>query len=48
VFADYEVAADGKRFVMFPKPTDTGAPAGGMLTIVSNWFDELARTMQKR
>jgi Tol biopolymer transport system component len=41
VFADFEPAADGSRFVMFPKAPDKQAVIGGVLTLVTNWFGDL-------
>ncbi len=39
--SDYDVTGDGQRFVMFPDPgQDTQT---GMVTLVTNWFDELKR-----
>ena len=39
---DYNVTADGMRFVMFP---DAGSPGGtkgrSLLTLVTRWFDQL-------
>jgi hypothetical protein len=46
-FADFDVAPDGSRFVMFPKvsaPTDRNR---GMVTLVSNWFEDLSRMASK-
>jgi Tol biopolymer transport system component len=41
VFADFEPAADGSRFVMFPKAADTQTIVGAVLTLVTNWFGDL-------
>ena len=43
-FADYDVSADGKRFVMFPKGDEGVAAEAGLVTLVSGWFDEVTRT----
>jgi serine/threonine-protein kinase len=43
VFSDYDVSADGQRFVMFPKPPELLSAATGIVTIVTNWFDDLRR-----
>ena len=48
VFADYDVAPDGSRVVMFPKPTEIKKFTTGMVTIVSNWFDDLTRATSPR
>ena len=40
-FADYDVTADGKRFVMFPKGDEGVAAEAGLVTLVSGWFDEV-------
>lgn len=42
-FADYDVSADGQRFVMFPS-TDAESTNRGIVTLVTPWFDELTRT----
>jgi serine/threonine-protein kinase len=40
-FADYDVARDGKRFVMFPD-TDAGTKGDHQhLTLVTHWFDQI-------
>lgn len=46
VFSDYDVSADGQRFVMFPKPPELLSAATGMVTMVTNWFDDLRRATQ--
>lgn len=43
-FADYDVSADGRRFVMFSKAGDNSAERAGIVTLVAPWFDELTRT----
>ena len=45
-FADYDVSADGQRFVMFPS-TDAESTNRGVVTLVTQWFDELTRTFAK-
>ena len=47
IFGDFDVSADGSRFVMFPKPVDSGASMR-LITVVTNWFDELARVAGQR
>jgi Tol biopolymer transport system component len=42
-FADYDVSADGQRFVMFPT-SDADSTGRGIVTLVTPWFDELTRT----
>ncbi len=42
-FADYDVSADGQRFVMFPA-SDADSTSRGIVTLVTPWFDELTRT----
>jgi serine/threonine-protein kinase len=48
VFGDYDVSADGSRFVMFPTPTGTADETGQFVTIVTNWFDEVRRLTGRR
>ncbi|MEE9263851.1 MAG: protein kinase [Vicinamibacteria bacterium] len=43
-FADYDVTADGRRFVMFPAPKDSGQRNHPHVTLVTHWFDDLRRT----
>ena len=43
VFADYDVAPDGRSFVLFPMSGGTGSDRAGLVTFVSNWFDEIRR-----
>ena len=43
VFADYDVAPDGKSFVMFPSGAGDHGDRAGLVTLVTNWFDELKR-----
>ena len=43
VFADYEVAADGSRFLMFPTPSDETSERRRLITLVTNWFAELTQ-----
>ena len=42
-FADYDVSADGKRFVMFPMATGVLEERVGVVTLVTSWFDDLNR-----
>jgi Tol biopolymer transport system component len=42
-FADYDVSADGQRFVMFPA-SDAESTNRGIVTLVTPWFDQLSRT----
>jgi serine/threonine-protein kinase len=42
-FADYDVASDGQRFVMFPQASVAGEERAGLVTVVTPWFDELRR-----
>ena len=42
-FADYDVSADGQRFVMFPA-SDAESTNRGIVTLVTPWFTELTRT----
>ncbi len=42
-FADYDVSADGQHFVMFPS-MDAESANRGVVTLVTQWFDELTRT----
>ena len=37
--SDYDVSADGQRFIMFPS-SDTTAGGRGVVTLVTTWFDE--------
>ena len=46
-FADYDVSADGKRFVMFPKSDEGAATGAGLVTLVTGWFDEVRRTAKR-
>ena len=41
--ADYDVSADGQRFIMFPT-SDTEFTNRGIVTLVTQWPDELTRT----
>ena len=43
-FADYDVAPDGSRFVMFPASEESEEGQPGLVTLVSNWFADLERT----
>jgi len=44
VFADYEVAPDGERFVMFPGGEDEEQAERPHIILVTTWFDDLRRT----
>lgn len=48
VFGDYDVSADGSRFVMFPTPAGAADETGQFVTIVTNWFDEVRRVTGRR
>ncbi len=43
-FADYDVAPDGKRFVMFPDEGSGTKADHQHLTLVTRWFDQLRST----
>lgn len=45
--ADYDVSADGKRFVLFPKSDEGAATGAGLVTLVTGWFDEVTRTARR-
>jgi hypothetical protein len=42
VFYDYDVSADGQRFVVFPRRTEQDA-GSATVHVVSGWFEELRR-----
>jgi serine/threonine-protein kinase len=42
-FADYDVSADGQRFVVFPVVSGQGRAEHPHVTFVTHWFEELAR-----
>ena len=42
LFFDYDVSADGERFVVFPRRTDQEA-GSATVHVVSGWFEELRR-----
>ena len=44
VFADYEVTADGQRFVLFPGAEDAEQKERPHVILVTRWFDDLRRT----
>ena len=46
--ADYDVAPDGTRFVMFPSAATAAEGRIGVVTFVTNWFDELKRAFEPR
>jgi serine/threonine-protein kinase len=43
VFGDYDVSADGSRFIMFPRPPGANNQNQELITLVTDWFDELRR-----
>lgn len=43
VFADYDVTADGSRFVLFPTPGGVNDSMARTVMIVTNWLDEVRR-----
>ena len=45
-FADYDVSADGRRFVMFPTGEELARPPD-TVTFVTSWFDELRRAFER-
>jgi serine/threonine-protein kinase len=42
-FTDYDVAPDGKRFVMFSDPERIGREGHSHVTLVTRWFDDVER-----
>jgi serine/threonine-protein kinase len=42
-FNDYDVTADGERFVMFPDAQKAGRGDHAHVTLVTRWFDDLER-----
>ena len=42
LFFDYDVSADGERFVVFPRRTEQEAGSANV-AVVTGWFDELQR-----
>jgi serine/threonine-protein kinase len=44
-FADYDVAPDGQRFVMFPAGSGAGRPEHPHVMLVTGWFEELAKQL---
>jgi len=44
-FGDYDVSPDGQRVVMFPAAAGPGRPEHPHVTLVTHWFDELARAL---
>jgi serine/threonine-protein kinase len=42
LFYDYDVSADGERFVVFPRRTERGRSSSAV-HVVSGWFEELRR-----
>jgi serine/threonine-protein kinase len=45
-FSDYDVSADGQSFVMFPA-TEAESTNRGVVTVVTRWFDDLAKTLAR-
>jgi hypothetical protein len=43
IFSDYDVAPDGRRFVMFPAAESARRGEGAHAILVLHWFDELRR-----
>jgi hypothetical protein len=41
--SDYDVSADGQRFIMFPS-SDAESTNRGIVTLVTRWSEELTRT----
>ena len=41
--ANYDIAPDGKRFVMIDEPKSTGVASQTVLNVVVNWIEELKR-----
>jgi serine/threonine-protein kinase len=46
-FPDYDVSADGRRFVVFPDPHKEGRGTHPHLILVTDWFEELRRTFAR-
>ena len=46
--ADYDVAPDGNRFIMFPAAATAAEQRTGVVTFVTNWFDDLKRAFDPR
>ena len=44
-FADYDVTPDGQRFVMFPAGAGAGRPEHPHVTLVTGWFEQLAKLL---
>ena len=42
LFFDYDVSADGERFVVFPRRTEQDS-GSSTVHVVSGWFEELRR-----
>ena len=40
-YQDYDVTADGQRFVMFPRTGEDDRAGNDHVTLVFNWFEEL-------
>jgi len=41
--ANYDIAPDGRRFVMIEEPRAAGTASATKLNVVVNWIDELKR-----
>lgn len=48
VFGDYDVTADGSRFIMFPRPPGANNENQELITLVTDWFTELRRLTGSR
>ena len=46
--ADYDVSPDGTRFIMFPAAATAAEQRTGVVTFITNWFDELTRAFEPR
>jgi serine/threonine-protein kinase len=47
-FADFDVSRDGTRFVMFPRPVAPPESQLALVTLVTNWFDDLKRAATRK
>jgi hypothetical protein len=43
-FADYDVAPNGQRFVLFPSADESGQAEHPHITLITHWFDALRHT----
>ncbi len=41
VYSDYDVTADGQRFVMFPRTSEDDQAGNDHVTLVFNWFEDI-------